>query len=306
MGASLTPFPQGQGVSVLRFRHVLVWPALAAAACTPRGDRTRSLPLDDLGHQVALTGPAQRIVSLSPSTTELLFAIGAGPRLVGRTRWCDYPPAAAAVPSVGDGLNPNVEMVLSRRPDLVVLYASAANQDAITRFDNLHIAAASLRLDRLDDLPRAARFLGRLTGTAARAESLAAGFQARLDSARAARVAPTRRVAVIVWDNPPIVIGAGSFLTELLSLAGARNVFDDVAQPSAPAAIEAIAGRDPDVVLVLGDSVPSLARRPEWRSVRAIRQRRVVAVRGSEFERPTFRAFDAVRALQAALPGAPR
>jgi ABC-type Fe3+-hydroxamate transport system substrate-binding protein len=110
---------------------------------------------------------------------------------------------------------------------------------------------------------------------------------------------------VIVWDNPPIVIGAGSFLTDLLALAGARNVFDDVPQPSAPTGIEAIAARDPDVILSLGDSVPALARRPEWRSVRAVRERRIVTVRGSEFERPTFRAFDAIRALRASLrPGA--
>jgi ABC-type Fe3+-hydroxamate transport system substrate-binding protein len=275
--------------------------AVALPGCGGRQAPPRDALLDDLGHQVALARPARRIVSLSPSTTELLFAIGAGPVVVGRTRWCDYPPEAAAVPSVGDGLDPNVELLLSRRPDLVVLYASAGNQSVIARLDAMGIASASLKLDRLDDLPRAARLLGRLTGTAPRADSLAAAYQARLDSARAVRGAPARRVAVIVWDNPPIVIGAGSFLTDMLALAGARNVFDDVAQPSAPTGIETIAARDPDVILTLGDSLPPVARRPEWRSVRAVRGRRIVAVRGSEFERPTFRAFDAVRALRASL-----
>ncbi len=283
-----------------------IWTVAFAGCGAPDAGPPAAL-VDDLGRRAVLAQPAQRIVSLSPSTTELLFAIGAGPRVVGRTRWCDYPPGVAAVPSVGDGLNPNIEMVLSRRPDLVVFYASVANQGAITRLDGLKIPSASLRLDRLDDLPGAARLLGRLTGTAPRADSLADAFQARLDSARAVRTAPTRRVAVIVWDHPPIVIGAGSFLTELLALAGAMNVFDDMPQPSAPTGIEAIAARDPDVILLLGESSPSLARQPAWRSVRAVRQGSFVGGGGSEFERPSFRALDAVRALRAALQaGAPR
>jgi ABC-type Fe3+-hydroxamate transport system substrate-binding protein len=291
--------------------------AVGLSACGGRRAPPRDALVDDVGHRVTLTQPAQRIVSLSPSTTELLFAIGAGSAVVGRTRWCDYPPEVAAVPSVGDGLDPNLELVLSRRPDLVVFYASPGNQSVIARLDRLGIASASLRLDRLDDLPGATRLLGRLARREPRADSLARAFQARLDSARAASGAPPSspapavaraapaRVAVIVWDNPPIVIGAGSFLTDLLALAGARNVFDDVPQPSAPTGIEAITARDPDVILSLGDSVPALARRPEWRSVRAVRERRIVTVRGSEFERPTFRAFDAIRALRASLrPGA--
>lgn len=300
MGVTLT-LSQGEGVSVLRLGFPGAWLAAALLACTTREAPPPPRWVDDLGHPVGLAHPARRIASLSPSTTELLFAIGAGNRVVGRTRWCDFPPQATAVPSVGDGLNPNLELVLSRTPDLVVFYASAANQSVITRLDGLGVAAASVRLDRLDDLPRAAGLLGRLTGTATRADSLAAAFAARLDSARAARTAPVQRVAVVVWDNPPIVIGAGSFLTELLELAGARNVFDDLALASAQTGIEVIAARDPDVLLILGNGVPAFARRPEWQNVGAVRRRSFVAVRGSEFERPTFRAFDAVRTLRAAL-----
>lgn len=285
----------------MRFRLLSAILASVLPACGGHSGPPRDAPADDLGHRVALTHPARRIVSLSPSTTELLFAIGAGAQVVGRTRWCDYPPEAAAVPSVGDGLNPNLETVLARRPDLVVFYASAGNQSAIARLDAMGIASASLQLDRLDDLPRAARLLGRLTGTGGRADSLVRAFQERLDSARAVSAAPRTRIAVIVWDNPPIVIGAGSFLTDMLALAGARNVFDDVTQPSAPTGVETIAARDPDAILSLGDSVPAMARRPEWRSVRAVRQGGVVTVTGSEFERPSFRAFAAIRTLRARL-----
>jgi ABC-type Fe3+-hydroxamate transport system substrate-binding protein len=300
-------------VSVLRLGFFGTSLAVVLAACGAREAPPADGLVDDLGHPVALAGPAQRIVSLSPSTTELLFAIGAGGSVVGRTRWCDFPPEAATVPSVGDGLYPNLELVLSRKPDLVVFYASAANQGVITRLEGLGLAAASVRLDRLDDLPRAARLLGRLTGATARADSLATRFAAGLDSARAAQKAPAplgshergQRVAVVAWDNPPIVIGRGSFLTELIELAGARNVFDDLAQPSAQTGIEAIAAREPDVLLTLGEGVPAFARRPEWQNVGAVRRRSLVAVQGSEFERPTFRSLEAVRTLRAALSRGP-
>src|SRR5256886_7658702 len=104
--------------------HLAGLVALAAAACA-RGERAPAAGpaiIDDADRRVTLAAPARRIVSLLPSFTEMLFAIGAGDRLVGRTAWCDYPPAALAVPSVGDGIPPNVEAVAARPPDLVVLY----------------------------------------------------------------------------------------------------------------------------------------------------------------------------------------
>jgi len=279
---------------------------LAGAACAGGGRHTQATLRDDLGAPVALSAPARRIVSLSPSITEILFTIGAGPRVVGRTRWGDYPPAASAVPSVGDGLEPNVELVVARHPDLVVFYASQANDRAIAQLGALGIATASIKLDRLDDLPGAARLLGRLSGAASRADSLADAFGRELDSARAALPPAAHRAAVIVWDNPPIVIGAGSFLTELLALAGARNVFADVTQPSAPTSVEALSARDPDLLLVLGASVPPELKGLQWQSVQAVRRHHVVTVSGSEFERPSFRALTAVRELEAAIAHAGR
>src|SRR5204862_4196996 len=92
--------------------------------------------------------PARRIVSLLPSFTEILFDIGAGDRVVGRTTWCDYPPAVRAVPSVGDGIPPNIEAVAARKPDLVVLYNSGANVTAATQFERIGIQTVLLELNR--------------------------------------------------------------------------------------------------------------------------------------------------------------
>src|SRR5216117_2876169 len=154
---------------------------------------------DDAGRPVALTAPARRVVSLLPSFTELLFAIGAGDRLVGRTAWCDYPPEALAVPNVGDGMPPNVEAVAARRPDLVVLYRSGQNVPAAEQLERLGIRTVLLDLNLLEDLGPAARRLGVLTAHRPAADSLARV----MDSVVSQPPAPsTRSLAFIVWDNP--------------------------------------------------------------------------------------------------------
>src|SRR5881628_2341012 len=238
--------------------HLAGFLALAITACA-RGERAStagSLAVtDDAGRRVTLAAPARRIVSLLPSFTELLFAIGAGDRVVGRTTWCDYPPAARAVPSVGDGLNPNLEAVAARRPDLVILYRSALNETAAQQLARLGIAAAVVRQDRLEDLARAAGLVATLTGRGAAGASLDRRIDSLLHApAPPAPAAARRRVAFVVWDNPPMVIGGGSYLDELATLAGAANVFHDIGAASATVALETIATRDPDVIAVVSDS----------------------------------------------------
>ena len=272
-----------------RFQAIAAVAAVAAVACGP-------------GRTPAIGGAAQRVVSLAPAFTEILFAIGAGDRVVGRTAWCDMPPAALDVPSVGDGMGPNVEAILARDPDLVVVYASPANTAAAARLAALGIRTLTLPMDRLAHVAEAARLLGRATGVADRADTMAAHFTAALDSTRTSGPsARPLRVLLLAWDAPPIVIGGGSFQHELVTLAGAEHVFADLSQPSAQVTIETIAARDPDLVLLLDEREPSWATRPEWQVVRAVRERRFGAVHGTEFARPTFRALDAVRSLRAML-----
>jgi len=242
-----------------------------------------------------------RIVSLLPSFTELLFAIGAGDRVVGRTQWCDYPPAALSIPSVGDGLPPNIEAVAARKPDLVVLYNAGPNVTAAKQLERIGIRTVLLDLNRLEDLGPAARTLGRLTGLEQRAESLAAA----LDSLSLDRPRPpsTATLAFIVWDNPPIIIGHGSYLDQLATQAGARNVFGDVTAPSAQVSLETIVARDPQWIAVLSDSAvpPAFAKRREWRAVRAVREGHFLLLPGSLFGRPGPRSGQAIQQLRMRL-----
>jgi iron complex transport system substrate-binding protein len=282
------------------FRHLrLVLTVLLAACATPQ----RSGPLalaGDAGDTVRLAVPAARVASLQPTTTELLFAIGAGDRIVGRTTWCDAPAEALALPNLGDGLDPNLEAIVAAQPDLVLLYPSALNDAAAARLGELGIPALRLRTDRLADVPRLARLLGRATGRDAAGDSVAARFERDLAAATTMRTdGPS--VFILAWDQPLTTIGAGSFLSEVVERAGGRNVFAELASSAAPVSLEAVTARDPSLVLVPSAEVRDTTIRPEWNVVRAFRERRVLYVTGSEYLRPTPRAPEAVRALGARL-----
>ena len=271
----------------------LLLASLFAVACRPTADRPSAPP------------PVHRVVSLAPSSTELLFALGAGHQVVGRTTWCRYPPAALQVPDVGDGLNPNIEAIAARQPDLVVLYRSPMNETAAAQLRRLGIASVTLPQDRLEDIASAARELGRRTGREAAGDSIAGAIEALLGKAPPAAIA---RLVFVVWDNPPMVIGAGSYLDQLATLAAGSNVFHDLGAASATVSIETIAARNPDVILVLSDStaLPSYSRRPEWRAIRAVREGRFIMLPADLFGRPSPTAPNAVAVLHRALEGLAR
>ncbi len=287
---------------MLRHASAALLAVALLGGCGPDEAPSSGPVVDDAGRAVRLERPAQRIVSLSPSTTELLFAVGAGDRVVGRTRWCADPPEVVGVPSVGDGLDPNVEMIVAQRPDLVVFYHSGMNAGAIEQLERLGIATASVQLDGLADLSRAARLLGRLTGDSARADTLVRVFEQELATVSTPPTGNAPSVLILAWDNPPIVIGSASFLSEIVERSGARNAFADLERPSGSVSVEAIAARQPDVVLLTeGDDEPAFARRREWQVVQAVERGRFAAVSGSHFAHPSFRAVRAIAELRAVL-----
>jgi ABC-type Fe3+-hydroxamate transport system substrate-binding protein len=281
----------------------LLWRAglpLLLAACRPaaRDADVRIRGVDDAGDTVALAAPARRVVSLIPASTELLFAIGAGAAVEGRTRWCDYPAAAADVPDLGDGMQPSLEAILARKPDLVVLYRSPQNAAVRGALGRLGVPVVQLAIDRLEDFERDARLLGTLTGHTSGADSMLALFHARLDSATLPPAAGTPSVLILVWDQPPMTVGAGSFLSEIVVRAGGRNLFDDIPTSSATVSVESVVARNPDAVLVTGEGTPGFARRAEWQTVPAVREQRFIRVSGSAFGRPSPRAPQAILELR--------
>jgi iron complex transport system substrate-binding protein len=282
--------------------------AAGLAACHHAGGGHGSiLVVDDAADTVRLAAPARRVVSLNPVITELVFALGAGDRLVGRTESCDYPAAAARVPSVGGWIPPNVEAVAARAPDLVVLYQGPTTAAAAARLRALRIPVLALRTDRLADVSRVARLLGQALGALRPADSLARSYDAALDRLRqAAGIPAAPTIALVTWDQPLIVLGAGSFVSEMVELAGARNVFDDVAAASAPVSLEAIVSRSPRFVATVGSLSAELGRRAEWRAVPAVRGRRLLTLTDAALSHPTPRAPAAIAALRRQLDSASR
>ena len=257
--------------------------------------------VDDAGDTVRLAAPARRVVSLIPATTELLFAIGAGPAVVGRTNYCDFPAAVKSVPNLGDGIKPNLEAVIARRPDLVILYNSGQNAAVAGRLRELGVAAMRLNTDALSSVPRIARMLGKLTGSEKAADSLTAVFDTALTSATQPGIGPRPKVLLLVWEQPPMTIGRGSFLNELLERAGGENLFADVAGTDGVVSIEAVAARNPDLIFTTAEGPSAFATRPEWQAVPAVREKRFLHVTGSEFNRPSPRSPRAIRQLSARL-----
>jgi iron complex transport system substrate-binding protein len=282
--------------------RLLIAAIIAGAACRPAPVVHPSISLiDDAGDTVSLAAPARQVVSLIPASTELLFAIGANAAVAGRTRYCDYPAEAKAVPDLGDGIKPNIEAVIARRPDLVILYNSGQNAAVAGRLRELGIAALRINTDALSSVPRVARILGKLTGHEEAADSVAAVFDTALTSATQRGAARRPKVLLLVWEQPPMTIGRGSFLSELVERAGGENLFADVASSSGVVSIEAVAARNPDLIFTMVEGPSAFATRPEWQVVPAVRQHRFLHVSGSEFSRPSPRSPRAIRELTARL-----
>jgi ABC-type Fe3+-hydroxamate transport system substrate-binding protein len=250
---------------------------------------------DDFGAAIDTAAEsARRIVSLNPATTELLFALGAGELVVGRSVWDQWPVDARAVESVGPGLQPNVEAVLARRPDLVVLYASADNRAAAERLAAAGVSVLALKIDRIDQHQRATRILGALTGRRARADSLVGALTHTIDSVRTATAGlPRPRVFWHIWGQPLITIGRGSYLHELLEIAGAENIYADLATESPPVSLEDVVRRDPDVILAGPVNARILTSDPRWQAVRAVREGDIAIVDTTLVGRPSVLLGDA-------------
>ena len=279
---------------------------LGALAACGRVERPAKRPanVDDYGDTIRVAAPAQRIVSLSPVTTEILFAIGAGDRVVGRTHWDLYPAAAQAAPDLGNGMQPNVEAILGARPDLVVLYAGAMNRSAAGQLRRAGIATISIRTDTLGDFSRVTMILARAVGDTAAGRTLVDSVTRSIDAARA-RPRSAKPVTVFwhIWDNPILTIGRGSYMNELTDVVGAKNIFDDLAAASPQVTMEEIVRRNPDVIIAGPVNAEKMRASPAWRAVPAVRAGRIRIVDTTLVSRPGVRLGEAARHLRALIVG---
>ena len=239
--------------------------------------------VDDAGDTVRLAAPARRIVSLAPSATETLLALGAREQLVGRTDY-DLDPAVAEVASVGGGLDPSLEALVALRPELVVGWHSAGPSPVRDRMRALGIPFLAVRTTDTADVFRAIGVLGRAAGREREADSVAAAVRGELEAVRASVEGRARpEVFFVVSDDPPMTAGPWTFSIQLLEVAGGRTAFPDVTGQPQYVSLEEVVRRQPEVVLVplwvdAAERLRALSRRPGWRELDAWRTGRVLAL----------------------------
>ena len=261
---------------------------------------------DDAGDIVRLAAPARRVISLVPSATETIIAIGAVDRIVGRTRY-DVAPEIATVPSVGGTIDPSIESVVALRPDLVIGWDTDKRRQVRTKLATLGIPVLSLRTQDTSDVFHGISHLGRLLGRDTAASRLAASIRSQLDSVRLEVTGqPVRSVLFVVYPDPPMTAGTHTFIDELIGLAGGRSVFSDLSQLWPTISMEEIVRRRPDLLIVpqgelKDDSLARFRSRPGWRDLAAVRAGRVATVPANLVQRPGANIGNAARALQAAI-----
>jgi iron complex transport system substrate-binding protein len=256
------------------------------------------------GEAPRTTGPPARIVSLAPSATEVVYALGAGDRLVGVCGQCDYPPEAAHVPRVGGFLAPSVETVLAARPDLVIAVPSPGNREAVRAIERAGVRVLVARDRRLADLWASVRDIAAALGDPGAGEGLVVGIQGAIEAVRT-RVAgrPRRRVLVVVGLSPLVAVGGGSLQDELIAIAGGVNVAGDAGEVWPKIALELVVARAPEVIVdaAMGTESAGQALFAGLGTIPAVRDGRVVRLRDDAFLRAGPRVPTAAAALAAAI-----
>ncbi len=224
--------------------------ASAIASGGPTGNRFPVAVIDDSGVQHRFDTAPTRIVSLVPSATETLLALGVREHLVGRTDY-DRLPELAELPSVGGGLQPNLEVLVSLAPDLVIRFEGESDRATADRLSDLGIPHFAIQPDGIADVQASIRHLGAITGAGAAADSLLAEIQEALDDV-ASRVEglPRRKVIYLMGGEPPWVAGPGTYIHELMVAGGAENVFSDLEGLYGPISLEELITREVDLILV--------------------------------------------------------
>ena len=256
---------------------------------------------DDYGRQVVLAAPARRVVSLAPHLTELMYAAGAGARLVGALQYSDFPPAAKRLPRVGSEAQIDLEALVALQPDLVVAWPNAGSAAAVERIAALGIAVFRSEPRELEDIARTLETLGRLAGTEA-----AAGAASRAFRARAARIErnyaakPRVRVFYQVWNKPLITVNGDHVISKAMRLCGGENVMAGLPGLAPEIDRERVLRADPEVILASGADGGRPAWLDEWRAfatLAAARGDNLYAIRPELLQQHTPRLLEGAEVL---------
>jgi len=256
-------------------RRAMAWcVSLMASWCAASAPaQVRVLDVD--GRAVALAAPARRVISLAPHLTELMFAIGAGDRVVGTVEYADFPEAARRVPRVGDSALLDLERIVALQPDLLLVWRHGNSPQQLQRLAALKLPTYTSEARTLADIARTLRDLGTLAGVPDQAGQRAASFEANVSALRA-RYADRRRIDVFyqIWSQPLITVNGEHLISQVLELCGARNVFAAERLLTPTVTEEAVLLADPDAIVAGWSDSFGQAPLDRWRRLRALRAAR--------------------------------
>ena len=262
---------------------------------------------DETGRTVRIPQPVRRIVSLAPSVTETLFALGAGDRLVGDTDFCDYPAEAKQKTHIGGPVSPSIEAIAALHPDLVMATREINRPESVHSLEALGIAVYATDPQTVEQVLTSTERLGELLGVGDEGRVLTANLRRRLNEIdRRLAGLPPKSVLMIVWLDPLMSVGRSAFLDDALRRAGAHSVIDSP-QSWPTIDLEQVVRLQPDYLIISNDNARQVQReltelqeRPGWRQLKAVRDRRFIVV-SEAMSHPSPRLVDGIEQLARAL-----
>jgi len=263
---------------------------------------------DDTGAPLTLPAPPTRIVSLAPGATEMLFAAGAGERIVATVLAADEPAAAKKILRIGDANALNYERLVALKPDVVVVWEDLTNRLVIDSLRKLKLPLYFIRTKGLADIPKSVRQLGRMAGTADVAEPAAAAMDQRIAAIGHRQIkGEPLRVFYMLWDAPLYTVGGRHVISDAIARCGGRNIFDDIAFPAPIVEMESVVKRDPDVMLLSAPPITARDWRERWgrySTIRAVQTGQILSFSDTRLDRMGPTAIDAVEGLCTQLDAA--
>jgi iron complex transport system substrate-binding protein len=273
---------------------------VAAALCVALPARASRVLTDETGRTVTVPDHPHRILCLTPSVTDTVFALGAGDDVVAISDYTKYPKAALTKPSVGDLIHPSIERIVAFHPDLVIGNAPLGPSETAKQLERLGVAVYLVNPQGIAGVLHAIRDLGDALNRRPEAVTLVASLDARVQAVRArTQNLPRPTVLMPVWYDPITSIGRHAFITEIIAAAGGRSVTDDIAADWPQISMEAVMERAPEALLLVRGgkaSLDALANRPGWSALPAVQTRRVFYV-DDRINFPSPVAIDALEDL---------
>lgn len=258
--------------------------------------------IDDAGRKLYVAKAPTRVVSLAPSITEMLFALGLDEQIVGVTEFCDFPPAAAPKPKVGYS-NPNLESLIALRPELIVAPLEFHRANVLAKLEELKIPVLLLEAASVEQIFSHIHTLGRIFDRSTVAHAMTADMRTRMaEISRRTEHLSRTRVLYVINSQPLITVGPGSYIHQMIGLAGGSNIASEANSPYPRLTMETVLKADPEILIFPRGSVETVPRSEQeswrrWTTLTAVQQNRLREVSANALNRPGPRVMEGLESL---------